>query len=126
MNSMQTLGCSLALVLAAASAAHGQEAAERFVPIGQSPGQSGKTTMLGTVQSVDAASHSVTVAADGAGVRFGWSERTRIWLDRSRQQLGALKGSDSDIQVGRRIEIKPDQADSSRADWIKVDPTIAP
>jgi hypothetical protein len=126
MKNLQMLGCSLALVLAAASMAHGQEATERYVPIGQSPGQSGKTTTVGTVHSVDLPTRRVTVASNGATVSLGWTERTRIWLDRSRQQQGALKGMESDIQVGRRIEVKPDKGDSSRADWIKVDPTIAP
>ena len=126
MRRLKTLGCMLALVVASISLAQGQEAAERFVPIGQSPGQSGKTTTIGTVQAVDAQARGITVAVDGNAIHLTWTERTRIWLDRSRQQLGALKGSDSDIQVGRRIEVKPDKGDSSRADWIKVDPTTTP
>jgi hypothetical protein len=126
MKSLQALGCSFAVVLAAASMAHGQEATERYLPIGQSPGQSGKTTTIGTVQSVDPGSRSLTVAAHGTSVGLGWTERTRFWLDRSHQQQGALKGTASDIQVGRRIEVKPDPGDRSRADWIKIEPTAAP
>ena len=116
----------LSVLVAAATLAHGQEATERFVPIGQSPGQSGKTTTVGTVQAVNPQARSLSVAADGKVVTLGWSERTRIWLDRSRQQQGALKGSASDLQVGRRVEVKTSKKESGQADWIKVEPVASP
>ncbi len=122
MKKPRVLGCALFVFVALASSAVGQEAAERFVPIGQSPGQSGRTTTIGTVQAVDAPARSLTVAADGQRISLAWTERTRIWLDRSRQQQGTLKGTASDIQVGRRVEVKPDKNDRSLADWIKLEP----
>jgi hypothetical protein len=126
MKNLHVLGCALSLVVASLSLAHGQEATERYLPIGQSPGQSGKTTTIGTVAAVDVQARSISVTADGQAVNFGWTLRTRIWLDRSRQQLGALKGSESDILVGRRVEVSPGKTDRSVLDWIKVDPGVAP
>ena len=116
------VGCLCVLLLAVATPLRGQEATERFLPIGQSPGQSGKTTRVGTVESVNLQAHSFTVAADGQVTGMAWTGRTRFWLDRSRQQLGTLKGAAGDIQAGRRVEIKADKNDAGLADWIKIDP----
>lgn len=121
MRRLQAIGFLCVLWLAAAMPARGQQATERFVPIGQSPGQSGKTTSIGTVQSVDMQTRSVTVAAEGRVISLTWTDRTRIWLDRSRQQMGAIKGMASDIQVGRRVEVQPDKKDAAQAEWIKVE-----
>ena len=121
MRRLQAIGFLCVLWLAAAMPARGQQATERFVPIGQSPGQSGKTTSIGTVQSVDMQARSVTVAAEGRVISLTWTDRTRIWLDRSRQQMGAIKGMASDIQVGRRVEVQPDKKDAAQAEWIKVE-----
>ena len=127
MRRLQSIGCLCLLWVAVATAAQGQQATERFVPIGQSPGQSGKTTSIGTVQSVDMQARSVTLAAaEGRVISLTWTDRTRIWLDRSRQQMGALKGMASDIQIGRRVEVQPDKKDAAQVEWIKVDTATAP
>ena len=127
MRRLQSIGCLCLLWVAVATPAQGQQATERFVPIGQSPGQSGKTTSIGTVQSVDMQARSVTLAAaEGRVISLTWTDRTRIWLDRSRQQMGALKGMASDIQIGRRVEVQPDKKDAAQVEWIKVDTATAP
>jgi hypothetical protein len=124
MRSLAALGCllSVSAVLTGASLAHGQEAAERFIPIGQSPGVSGKASHVGSVQSVNAQVRSMAVDTGAGMVSMQWNERTRIWIDRSRQQKGAIGGSAADVQVGRRVEVKPDKNDRSLAEWIKVEP----
>jgi hypothetical protein len=81
---------------------------------------------VGTVAAVDVQARSITVSSDGRAANFGWNLRTRIWLDRSRQQLGTLKGAESDIQVGRRVEVNPGKTDPSVLDWIKLDPGVMP
>ena len=118
-------GCLLSALVAAASTALAQEATERYVPIGQSPGMSGKTS-IGIVQAVNTQARSITVATSGNSASMKWSERTRIWIDRSRQQLSALRGGTNDIQVGRRVEVKPDKNDRNLAEWIKVEPIAVP
>jgi hypothetical protein len=109
--------------LASASPAQGQEMTEQYIPIGRSPGLSGRITTLGTVEAVDAASRVLTVSAPGVQQKIGITERTWIWIDRSRITQTNLRGSLADLQPGRRVEVKPEDKDPARAEWVKVEAT---
>jgi hypothetical protein len=98
-----------------------QEAAEMYVPLGQSPGVSGKTSVIGTVQAFDAAARTLTVAAPSGARTFAITAKTRIWQDRSESKQSNKPGSLADLQQGRRVEVKPQSAAAkASADWIKV------
>ena len=106
--------------------AHAQKATERFIPIGQSPGLSGKYTIVGTVSAVDVQDQvlSVTDALGSYSVKL--TERTQIWLDRSKLQLTNLKGTPQDCREGVRVEIRYENDDRNRpAEWIKVEVTAS-
>jgi hypothetical protein len=117
------LGMALAL-LCASSHAHGQKATEQFIPIGQSPGLSAKYTSIGAIAAANAAGQTVTIA-DPAGPRtIRLTEKTRIWLDRSKLKQTNVPGGFADLQPGRRAEVK--YADPERrdvAEWVKVEIT---
>ncbi len=102
--------------------AHAQEATERFIPIGQSPGLSGKETMLGEIRGVDANARSVEVATSDRTYRVTVTDTTRIWIDRSQHKLPAITGTIADCQQGREIEVKLADGREDVADWIKVRP----
>lgn len=104
--------------LGSASQAVAQEATEMYVPIGQSPGISNKTSVIGTVQALNAAARTLTVAGPSGPQTFVITDKTRIWLDKSAQKQANQPGSLADLQPGRRVEVKPQPA--GRADWIKV------
>lgn len=100
-----------------------QEATERFIPLGQSPGLSGLHTTIGVVQDGDYETGRITVAADGRSHRVQVTERTRIWIDRSAFKLPALTGAIEDCRQGLKVEVKyEDEQDRVAADWIKVQP----
>ena len=115
---------SLAIVIGAlgnAAQAIAQEATEMYIPIGQSPGISSKTTVIGTVQALNAAARTVTVAGSSGAQTFEVTEKTRIWLDKSALRQANQGGSLADLRQGRRVEVKPLPAGAkSGADWIKV------
>ncbi|HXF47161.1 MAG TPA: hypothetical protein VNK91_13680 [Burkholderiaceae bacterium] len=115
---LTALLCSLAI---GASLAHSQEATERFIPIGQSPGQSGRATYIGPIQAVDPAQRVLIVGTAGAAQKFTVTDRTAIWVDRSALKQTNTRGSFADLQPGRRVEVKWDAKDRSRAEWIKVE-----
>ena len=108
------------LLLAAGPAAFSQQSTERFIPIGASPGISGRYSYVGkivditdrrtvTVEETGGERHAITITAD-----------TQIWLDRSRRRLTNTVGDYSDCQVGRRVEIMYRRDDPSIAVWIKL------
>lgn len=111
----------VAVGLLAAVPARAQEATERFIPIGQSPGVSGVLSYIGEIESRDAQNNTVTVSGAEGSRTFTITDSTRIWVDRSSQQATNLVGARDALQVGRRIEVKflsPEQ--NTVADWIKV------
>ncbi len=109
-------------MLCAISHAHGQKATEQFIPIGQSPGVSQKYTSIGEIADVNAAARTVTIA-DPAGRRtVRVTDKTRIWLDRTKLKQSNLSGSFADLQQGRRVEVKyEDPARRDVAEWVKVE-----
>ncbi|HSG81760.1 MAG TPA: hypothetical protein VLC48_05910 [Gemmatimonadota bacterium] len=104
------------------SLANGQEMTERYIPIGQSPGISGEYSYIGQLQSVDAQNRTITVEDAGVTRIIKVTEKTRIWLDRSKQRMTNIVGSMDDLRTGVRVEVMyVDYAKKEAANWIKVE-----
>ncbi len=116
-------GIGLAVALfAAISYAHGQKEAERFIPIGQSPGVSQKHSSIGEIAAVDPAARTVTIAEPSGRRTVRITDKTRIWLDRTRLKQTNVTGSFADLQKGRRAEVKyEDPTSRQTAEWVKVE-----
>ncbi|HEX9671940.1 MAG TPA: hypothetical protein VGA12_00730 [Burkholderiales bacterium] len=109
------------MALGSALAAYGQEATEIYIPIGQSPGLSGKSSLIGNLESVDAGKRTVTVSGPSGAQTVAFTERTLIWLDRSLQKQPNRSGAMADLQQGRKVEIKLRKGEPKPvAEWIKV------
>jgi len=122
MNRRTLLFAAIACALLGQSFAHGQRETERFIPIGQSPGASGKTTRIGTLQDVNPGARSFSLATPEGSTAVQAPAGTPIWLDRSRQKRSAIGGGFENLQAGRRVEVG--YADAGRAGrvlWIKVE-----
>jgi len=123
-----------ALLWGSASAPSAQKMTEQFIPIGQSPGLSGKYTVIGKLQSVNAQEKTCTVAdttgATSGALNVRITERTKIWLDRSKLQQPNLEGTIADLRPGATVEVKPEGhqsgVTSGPADWIKVQVPASP
>jgi len=101
--------------------AFGQEATEMFIPIGQSPGLSGKGSLIGTLESVDPGKRMVTISSSLGAQTVGITDRTLIWLDRSQQRQPNQNGAINDLQKGRKVEVKLRKGEPKAvAEWIKV------
>jgi hypothetical protein len=101
--------------------AHAQHMTEQFIPVGQSPGISGKYSYIGQIEAIDVQNKTVTVAGPEGSRTIKVTDRTWIWLDRSEQRLTNEVGSMSDLQPGRRVEVKyVDYETKDAAHWIKV------
>ena len=122
MNRRTLLGAAFAFALLGQSFAHGQRQTERYIPIGQSPGVSGKATRVGTIEAVDAGARTFSLATDEGRFEIAVPPGTRIWLDRSRGRQSAQSGDFGDLKIGRRAEVRFAQpARKGPAGWIKVE-----
>jgi hypothetical protein len=101
--------------------AYGEKSTEIFIPIGLSPGLSGKYTQVGKIDRVDMENEILTIR-DPAGVySVRVTNRTEIWLDKSKVKLSNLKGTLADCRKGLLVEVKfEDNLRERPAEWIKV------
>ena len=98
------IGVTVAL-LGAISHAHGQKETEQFIPIGQSPGVSQKHTSIGEIAEVDQQKQMMTIVEPAGRRTVKITEKTRIWLDRTKVKQANLTGRFADLQKGRRVEV---------------------
>jgi hypothetical protein len=121
---MRKHAISIALLISCLSGAvlaRGQEATERYIPIGQSPGLSRQYNYMGPIDAVDAENRTLTIAGPSGARVVKLTERTRIWLDRSMLESTSSSGSFEDCLLGRTVEVKyEDPSRRELADWIKV------
>lgn len=106
-----------------ATPAHAQRATEMYIPLGQSPGLSGKHTVVGKIKTINAQDRTLTIVGSAGTHSATITGRTKIWLDRSRLRLANQKGTFSDCQEGRTVEIKyedPKQMGRGAAEWVKI------
>jgi len=118
-------GCAFVVaLLCGTSYAHGQKATERYIPIGQSPGLSGKYTSIGLITDVNTRARTITIADSAGPKTVQISDTTRIWLDRSKLRKSNITGRFTDLVKGRRVEAKYQVPERGRAvEWVKVEIT---
>jgi hypothetical protein len=111
----------IAILLATQATGFAQKTTELYIPLGQSPGLSGKHTLIGKIVQVNALNNTITMA-DAAGTHsVAMVPSTPIYLDKSRAGLPNSQGALADCRAGDSIEVKfVDNARSKPAEWIKV------
>ncbi len=123
LKSFMTVGVLVTLFVGL-SDVQAQRASEIFIPIGQSPGLSGKYTEIGEIDAANAQDQTITMTNSSGSYTVEITESTNIWLDRSKLQLTNQKGAFVDCQTGRTIEIKyKDNDPGGPVEWIKVQVT---
>ena len=112
------------VVLCAPAPAHAQKSTEQFIPIGMSPGASHKVTSIGLVDTLIMQERMVAVRDQAVRRMVKITDKTWIWLDRSKLKLPNLRGRLADLQRGRRVEVKyADPETRLVAEWVKVEVT---
>ena len=114
---------ALTALLACSSAAWGQKATEIYIPVGQSPGLSGKHTLMGRIQSLNPADRSMTVTdAAGAATTVRLNPQAQLWLDRSKLKQPNRKADYADYRQGMAVEVKyvKNERNAGVVEWVKV------
>ncbi|WP_139558718.1 hypothetical protein [Methylotetracoccus oryzae] len=103
--------------------AQAQQATEMYIPIGASPGVSGKASVVGTIATVETEGRRFSVKVGDAAVMVTIPETAPVWLDRSRGKGPNRAGSPLDLKPGLSVEVKSREAlpaESITAEWVKV------
>lgn len=110
------------ILLCAAGQGLAQQQTEIYIPIGESPGLSGTYSDIGQIVGFDATSRTLSLAIEGGTRPVYIAGDTNIWLDRSGARLPNVGGDVSDLESGRRAEVKyVDFTRREAAAWIKVE-----
>ena len=100
-----------------------QKTTEMFIPLGHSPGISGKTSVIGRIAAFHEDTQLLTLVSGSTTWSAALASHTFIWVDRSHLGLPTHVGTRSDLQKGRLIEVKftgPDTQNPREAEWVKV------
>ncbi len=104
--------------------ADAEKATELYIPIGQSPGLSGKYSLIGHIDTVDYQNQTLTMSNNSGSYTVRVMDNTWIYLDKSKIQQTNGYGTFSDCRKGQKAEVKFDQNAKGRsAEWIKLEIT---
>jgi hypothetical protein len=101
-----------------------QTMTEIYIPIGQSPGVSGKYSIVGKIEAVNLKDSTATIM-DGAGTKtiIKMTAGCAVYLDKSKLKLRNKKGYFIDIKPGMAAEAKyKDNKPGNKIEWLKVQP----
>ena len=111
----------MAILCAVSFCLHAQKETEVFIPIGKSPGVSGKYSMICKVEMVKTKDSVMTINQESGVMNLNLTEQTKVYLDKSKLKLQNTKGTLADIKPGRTMEVKyVDNKPNNPVDWIKV------
>jgi hypothetical protein len=123
-TTQQGLSVAFSMLVGAGMAVGAQQATEMFIPIGQSPELSKTATVIGTIESVAADKRTIVVKSEGGSATVTLTEKTKIFLDRSRRKEPNRYGAFEDLEKGARVEVLYEgrtRAAAGPAEWVKVE-----
>lgn len=121
MSKHLTLFGIICLLLFAAFSVLAEKSTELYIPIGQSPGLSGKYTVMGHIDQVNLQDQTLKMSGASGSYTVNLTKRTLIYLDRSKAGLTSTEGALADCKVGDTVEVKfEDNSRSKPVEWIKV------
>lgn len=118
MNRLMKQASAVLLIAFVAGLSSAQQTTERYIPIGESPGVSMSQSVVGTISSVDASSHQMTINSDGSSTTVTLTTKTLYYLDRSHAKRSNGMGGYEDCEIGRMVEVKANE--DGAADWVKI------
>ncbi len=103
---------------------YAEKSTELYIPIGQSPGLSGKYTVMGKIDQVNPQNQTIKMSGASGSYTVKMTKRTFIYLDRSKDELSNIYGTLADCKAGDLVEVKfEDNSHSKPIEWIKVQKT---
>jgi hypothetical protein len=98
---------------------------EQFIPIGKSPGVSGRFSVIGKITALvgPGPGEMGLIAVNDQGVVrwFRIAEDTPIYIDRSKVKQHNTIGTFTDLKLSLVVEVYPDPRKPGIAKWIKLE-----
>jgi hypothetical protein len=123
-QNIKRLALAAAIVLGVSlgtSIAFAQRATELYIPIGKSPGLSGKYTTIGSIESLDMQKETIVISDSSHSYTILCSMDTKFYVDCSSSGKPNVKGTMKDCKKGMTAEVKYlNNKVGGVAEWIKV------
>ena len=111
----------ICFLMMGAFSVYAEKSTELYIPIGQSPGLSGKYTVMGKIDQVSPKNQTIKMSGASGSYTVKMTKNTSIYLDRSKAQLSNIYGTLADCKGGDLVEVKfEDNSHSKPIEWIKV------
>ena len=115
------IAVAVAILLVSSACVQAQKSTEVFIPIGKSPGVSGKYSVMGKVDQLRYTDSTLTIQEPSGFKSIRVNSSTEIYLDKSRLKQSNKMGSWSDVKSGLTAEVKyTDNKPGAPAEWIKL------
>ena len=115
------IAVAVAILLVGSACVQAQKSTEVFIPIGKSPGVSGKYSVMGKVDQLRYTDSTLTIQEPSGFKSIRVNSSTEIYLDKSRLKQSNKMGSWSDVKSGLTAEVKyTDNKPGAPAEWIKL------
>jgi hypothetical protein len=122
MSKYVTLTTIICFLIIGAFSVQAEKETELYIPIGQSPGLSGKYTVMGKIDQVDPKNQTIKMSGPSGSYSVKLTRDTSIYLDRSKAQLPNTYGTLADCNTGDTVEVKfEDNSHNKPVEWIKVE-----
>lgn len=101
--------------------AFAEKTTELYIPIGKSPGLSGKYAIIGKIEKVDYQNGTFTMSNSSGVFSVTITERTVIFLDRSEVKLPNVYGKLADCKPDMIAEVRFEEDSQAKpAEWVKL------
>lgn len=106
------------------STAFAQKATEVYIPIGKSPGVSEKTSVIGTIETIDEENMTITIKSGSESYTGKVTDKTIVYLDKTKSKKSNTTGTLADCKPGSYCEMKytyENHEQTDKVDWIKLE-----
>ena len=119
-KNMTAMGITI-ILLAIVTVASAEKATELFIPIGKSPGLSGKYLVTGRIEQVNAQNKTISMSGEAGEYTVRISDQTMIFLDKSKMKQANQYGNFSDFKKGMLVEVRFEKDERGQpAEWVKI------
>ena len=100
---------------------YAEKATELYIPIGKSPGLSGKYSVIGRIEQINNQNKTITMSDASGKYAVKVLNRTLIFLDYRKMKKTNRYGAFADFKPGMTVEVRFEKDERGLpAEWVKI------